>query len=475
MATTAAVIAQEAGASLSPDERAERGRAARREVPRSSHADFEPPPGRRSAVDILEDQSADRLPDLVPVRYGRMLDSPFAFYRGGAAIMAADLAPTPVSGLNVQLCGDAHVSNFGGFASPERDLVFDINDFDETARGPWEWDVKRLAASIAIAGRGIGAKAAARDEAVRTTVRAYREAMRDFATMGHLNGWYSRVDAAKVREMIDERMGGEQARSLDKTMQKARGKDSVRALSKLTCEKDGRLRIESRPPLLVPVDELIPADDLDNVVAGVRQLVEVYAESLRSDRRHLLSGYRFVDMARKVVGVGSVGTRAWVVLLQGRDADDPLFLQVKEAGPSVLEAFLGADPTPNHGQRVVQGQWLMQASSDILLGWLRAPGADGEVRDFYVRQLWDWKVSADVERLTRHGLAMYGALCGWTLARGHARSGDRIAIAAYLGSGDSFDRATTQFAEAYADRNQADYEELADAAASGRIAVERGV
>jgi uncharacterized protein (DUF2252 family) len=306
-------------------------------------------------------------------------------------------------------------------------------------------------------------------------VRSYREAMREFAAMGNLAVWYARVDAAKVRELVDERMGGKQARSLDKTVEKARGKDSVRALSKLTCVKDGRLRIESRPPLLVPVDELVPAADLERVVADVRDMIRVYAESLRSDRRHLLAGYRFVDMARKVVGVGSVGTRAWVVLLQGRDDADPLFMQVKEAGTSVLEAFLGADPTPNHGQRVVQGQWLMQASSDMLLGWLRATGVDGKDRDFYVRQLWDWKVSADVERLTPHGLGMYGALCAWTLARAHARSGDGVAIAAYLGSSDSFDRALAEFAEAYADRNEADYEELASAARSGRIAAERGV
>jgi uncharacterized protein (DUF2252 family) len=481
MTTATGATAREAGRetspwpALSPRERGDRGRAARREVPRSAHAAWHPAPDRRSPVDVLVEQSAARLPELVPVRYGRMLESPFAFFRGAAAIMAPDLAHTPVSGLHAQLCGDAHVANFGGFASPERELVFDINDFDETAHGPWEWDVKRLVASIAIAGRQIGVKGTMRGEAVRATVRTYREAMRDFAGMGNLAVWYARVDAAKLRGLVDERAGGKQARELDKTVEKARGKNSLRALSKLTCVKDGRLRIESRPPLLVPVDELVPAEELESVVAGVRQLIRVYAESVRSDRRHLLEGYRFVDMARKVVGVGSVGTRAWVVLLQGRDDADPLFMQVKEAGPSVLEGFLGPDPTPNHGQRVVQGQWLMQASSDILLGWLRATGTDDRERDFYVRQLWDWKVSADIEHLTPRGLGMYGAVCGWTLARAHARSGDRIAIAAYLGSSDRFDRALAEFSEAYADRNEADYAELAEAERSGRIVVERGL
>jgi uncharacterized protein (DUF2252 family) len=482
MTTATGATALEAGRetspwpALSPQERADRGRAARREVPRSAHAVLDLPADRRSPVDILEDESADRLAELVPVRYGRMLESPFAFYRGAAAIMAADLAPTPVSGLHAQLCGDAHIANFGAFASPDRDLVFDINDFDETAHGPWEWDVKRLSASVAIAGREIGLKRAARGEAVRSGVRAYREAIREFGAMSNLAGWYARMEVAEVRALVDEQIGARQAKQIDKAMQKARGKDSLKALSKLTCLKDGELRFQSRPPLLVPIDELLPgAADRALVEGATRQLIGTYAESLRSDRRHLLSGYRFVDMARKVVGVGSVGTRAWVVLLEGRDGHDPLVMQVKEAGASVLEPFLGADPTPNHGQRVVQGHWLMQASSDILLGWLRTPGADGVVRDFYVRQLWDWKLSADIERMVAKGLTAYAGLCGWTLARAHARSGDRIAIGAYLGAGDAFDRALAEFAEAYADRNEADYGALAEAARTGRIVVERGV
>jgi uncharacterized protein (DUF2252 family) len=475
MAAIATASARAASVPRSADDRAARGRAARREVPRSAHATFDPPPDRRSAVDMLEEQSADRLVELVPVRYGRMLESPFAFFRGAAGIMATDLAATPVSGLHAQLCGDAHVANFGGFASPERELVFDINDFDETTRGPWEWDVKRLAASIAIAGREIGVKAAARGEAVRGAVRTYREAMREFAAMGHLEGWYVRIEGAQIRAMVDERIGGKQARALGKALEKARGKDSLKALSKLTCEVDGTLRIASRPPLLVPLDELLPPAERAAFETRTRELIARYAETLRSDRRSLLDGYRFVDMAHKVVGVGSVGTRAWVVLLQGRDDGDPLFLQVKEARESVLEPFVGRDPTPNHGQRVVQGQWLMQASSDILLGWLRAPDPAGHERDFYVRQLWDWKVSADIESLAPRGLTMYGELCSWTLARAHARSGDRIAIAAYLGSSDTFDRALAQFAEAYADRNEADYGALAEAARDGTVTVERGV
>src|SRR3954453_2014627 len=461
---------------LSPQERGDRGRAARREVPRSAHAAWAPAPDRRAPVDILEEQSADRLPDLVAVRYGRMLESPFAFFRGAAGLMAPDLAHTPVSGLHAQLCGDAHIANFGGFASPERELVFDINDFDETARGPWEWDVKRLTASVAIAGREIGMKAPARGAAVRTAMRTYREAMRDFGAMGNLRSWYARMEVADVRSLIDQRFGDKQVRALDKAIEKARGKDSVKALSKLACVKDGELRIQSRPPLVVPIDELLPAAvDREAVEAATRHLVGIYAESLRSDRRHLLEGYRFVDMARKVVGVGSVGARAWVVLLQGRDGQDPLFLQVKEARESVLEPLLGRDPAPNHGQRVVQGQWLMQASSDIMLGWLRAPDPEGRERDFYVRQLWDWKASPDVDHMVPKGLTAYARLCSWTLARAHARSGDSIAIAAYLGSSDTFDRALAEFAEAYADRNEADYAELAEAERTGRIAVERGV
>jgi uncharacterized protein (DUF2252 family) len=458
-------------ATVGPQERAARGKAARRSVPRSSHAAWEPSAGRRPAVEILSDQAADRLPELVPVRHGRMLASPFAFFRGAAAIMAADLAETPHSGLDVQLCGDAHVANFGGFASPERDLVFDINDFDETARGPWEWDVKRLAASVAIAGRELALGAGSRRAAPEATVRSYREAMRQFAAMGNLDVWYAHVDAARLASLIDAR----RRKAFTRRVEAAQTKDHHRALAKLTQRVNGTLRIVGRPPLIVPIEELLPGNDGRAVEDEMRELLRLYRRSLKSDRRHLLDGYRYLHMARKVVGVGSVGTRVWVVLLAGRDGDDPLFLQVKEATRSVLEPYAGRDPAPNHGQRVVQGQWLMQATSDILLGWLRVVGLDGVRRDFYVRQLWDWKVSADFERMAPSVLPDYGSLCAWTLARAHARSGDRVAIASYLGAGDTFERAVAEFAEAYADQNERDYAALAHAAEAGRVPVERGV
>ncbi|MEA2380317.1 MAG: hypothetical protein QOH72_288 [Solirubrobacteraceae bacterium] len=456
----------------SPDARAARGRAARREVPRSTHAVWEPRADRRSPVDVLEGESADRLPDLVGVRYGRMLRSPFAFFRGTASIMAADLAGTPRSGIDAQLCGDAHLANFGGYGSPERALVFDINDFDETAAGPWEWDVKRLAASVALAARDLEMAPAARRRAVRRTVRSYRRAMRRFAGMGDLDAWYTRLDVATILATAERRMGAKRRRGLEQRLDGARARDSLRALRKLTSQEDGEPRFVSRPPLIVPVRELLPEAGREGVEDEMRRLLRAYAASLPPDRRRLVGGYRYVDMARKVVGVGSVGRRAWIVLLAGRDGADALVLQVKEARGSVLAPFVGGDPAANQGRRVVEGQQLMQAASDILLGWLRADG-DGGARDYYVRQLWDWKVSADVERLAPAGLTDYGAMCGWTLARAHARSGDRIAIAAYLGGGDVFDRALAEFAEAYADRAERDYAALEDAARAGRIAAER--
>jgi uncharacterized protein (DUF2252 family) len=457
----------------SPEERTAEGKACRRRSPRSAHAAWEPRDSKQ-AVDILLAQAAGRVPELVPVRHGRMLESPFAFYRGGAAIMAADLAGTPQSGIRAQLCGDAHLANFGGFASPERDLVFDINDFDETARGPWEWDVKRLAASVEIAGRELGLDAEACRAAVRTTVRAYREAMRRFAEMGNLEVWYARIDAAQILAAV--RASTKERKTLERRLESAQSKDHHRALSKLTENVDGEPRFVSRPPLIVPVEELIPGADGEAAQAEMLRLLRVYRRSLKSDRRHLLESYRFVHMARKVVGVGSVGTRAWVVLLAGRDGRDPLFMQVKEANESVLEPFVGRMRARNHGQRVVEGQWLMQASSDILLGWLRSRWTDdGVQRDFYVRQLWDWKVSVDFERMDPARLPDYGTLCGLTLARAHARSGDRVAIASYLGAADTFERALAEFAHAYADQNERDFAALAAAASEGRVAVERGV
>jgi len=460
---------------LSPSERAARGKAARAEVPRSSHAEFGIPAGHRDPVEILEEQATQRLPELVPVRYGRMLTSPFAFFRGAAAIMAADLAATPRSGLQVQLCGDAHLSNFGGFASPERDLVFDMNDFDETLPGPWEWDVKRLAASIEIAARESGFKPGRCRRAVTASVRAYREAMRGFAAMPNLELWYARVDAAGILADAVQQVDAEERARIDRLNAKAMTKDSVKALSKLTHPVDGESRFVSDPPLIVPISELVPGTSGEAIREQIGELLAQYRDTLRPDRRHLLEGFRYVDLARKVVGVGSVGTRAWLVLLLGRDGDDPLMLQVKEATASVLEPHLGAAVQPNHGQRVVEGQWLMQSASDILLGWMRVTGIDDQERDFYVRQLWDWKRSAEVETMGPALLAVYGQLCGWTLARAHARSGDRIAIAAYLGGGTAFDTAVATFAEAYADQNEHDYAALAAAGQSGRIAVVEGL
>ncbi len=459
----------------SVEERAARGKAARSNVLRSSHAAWEPSRARRPPEHTLLEQAADRVPELVPIRHGRMLASPFAFFRGAAALMAADLAETPRSGLTVQLCGDAHLSNFGGFASPSRELVFDINDFDETARGPWEWDVKRLATSVAIAGRELGLAPAARRGAVEAAVRSYRQAMRRFATMRNLELWYARLDVPRILSHVGDRVTAEERRAFKRRVTGARAKDHLRAMSKLAQRVDGGVRIVSRPPRIVPVEELFPATAVEDVEEQMRSLLRAYRRSLPVERRHLLEGYRYRHMARRVGGVGSVGTRTWIVLLTGRDGDDPLFLQVKEAGPSALEPYTVRDRARNHGQRVVQGQRLMQVDTDIFLGWLRATGIDGAERDFYVRQLWDWKLGAEVELMSTARLTVFGSLCGWTLARAHARTGDRVAIGAYLGSGKAFDRAIGAFAETYADQNERDHAELEEAARAGRIAAERGV
>jgi uncharacterized protein (DUF2252 family) len=456
------------------EERAAAGKASRSNVPRSSHADWEPSRERRPPEDVLLEQAAARVAELVPIRHGRMLASPFAFFRGAAALMAADLAATPRSGLPVQLCGDAHLSNFGGFASPDRELVFDINDFDETVRGPWEWDVKRLAASIAIAGRELSLGPAARRAAVEAAVRSYREAMRRFATLRNLALWYARLDVARVLSHVGDRVTPEERKAFKRRVAGARAKDHLQAMSKLAQRVDGEPRIVSRAPRIVPVEELFPAAATEDVEEQMRSLLRAYRRSLPVDRRRLLEGYRYRHMARRVGGVGSVGTRTWIVLLTGRDGDDPLFLQVKQAGPSVLEPYAGRDPARNHGQRVVQGQRLMQVDSDIFLGWLRATWTDDTPRDYYVRQLWDWKLGAEVELMSPARLTVFGTLCGWTLARAHARSGDRVAIAAYLGSGKAFDRAIAAFAEAYADQNERDHAALEEAARAGRIEAERG-
>ncbi|MGA8459683.1 MAG: DUF2252 domain-containing protein [Streptosporangiaceae bacterium] len=460
---------------LTPAERAARGKSARAEVPLESHAGFDPAPDRPDPIALLEEQGASRVPNLVPVRYGRMMASPFSYYRGAALPMAADLATTPVTGLAVQACGDAHLSNFGVFGSAERRLVFDVNDFDETTPGPWEWDVKRLAASLEVAARDNGFPGKKRRAIVADAVASYRDAMRGFADMTNLEVWYAHADLDQLRQQAGGQLKGRQRKAIDKGLVKARTRDSMQEVGKLTHLVDGKPRIIADPPLIVPADQLIP-DEIDRkrFEGLISDLVAGYRRTMETDRRYLLEQYEFCDMAHKVVGVGSVGTRCWIVLMLGRDTGDPLFLQVKEAQDSVLCRYVGSSKYSNQGQRVVAGQRLMQASSDIFLGWQRvAIGAENNGhRDFYVRQLRDWKFSLDYEAMVPRGMRLYGQLCGWTLARAHARSGDRIAIAAYLGASDTFDQAITKFAGAYADQNEKDHEALLAAVASGRIVAE---
>ena len=456
-------------------ERAARGKAARADVPRSSHAEWQPAPGRRDPVAVLEDQARTRVPELVPIRYGRMLVTPFTFYRGAAALMAADLAASPRTGLHVQLCGDAHLSNFGAFAAPDRRLVFSLNDFDESLPGPFEWDVKRLLASFAVAGRDRGFRAKQRASVNRAVARAYREAMREFAQMGALDLWYTRVHVEDLAKQWSAQATAKQRKRFERNVAKARAKDSMRASDRLTHLVDGRPRIISDPPLIVPIEDLVTSDQLPVLDNAIRDVIRSYRRTLTGDRRHLLERFRYMHAARKVVGVGSVGTRAWIVLMLGNDDGDPLFLQIKEAQPSVLEPYLGKSDFTNQGQRVVEGQRLMQAASDIMLGWFRTTGIDGVRRDFYIRQLWDGKGSAIVEAMEPNAMAAYGRACGWTLARAHARSGDAVAIASYLGSGDTFDRAMASFAETYADQNEADCAALRHAADAGELTVQSGL
>jgi uncharacterized protein (DUF2252 family) len=459
---------------LSPDERQALGRNARTTVPRSSHAGFAPSAARPDPIALLERQARTRVPNLVPIRYGRMLVSPFTFFRGAALIMASDLADTPRSGFDVQLCGDAHLSNFGMFASAERRLVFDINDFDETLPGPWEWDLKRLVTSLSVAGRENGYSPADRRTVALAAAREYRETMARLAGMSNLEVWYAQMEVDRTMELLDEHLAPRLLRRAARDVDRARMQDSFRALAKLTRVVDGEPRIAADPPLIVPIEDLV-SDQGEQAEELMRSALRNYRRSLPTDRRHLLEQYRLVHVATKVVGVGSVGMRAVIGLFLGRDAGDPLFMQVKEAAPSVLEEYVRPSEYANAGHRVVAGQRLMQASGDILLGWFRATESGGTSRDFYVRQLKDWKGSVTIDALQPQGLTFYGRACAWALARAHARSGDRIAIAAYLGTGTTFDRAVADFAEAYADQNERDHRALVDAVASGRITAQTGV
>jgi uncharacterized protein (DUF2252 family) len=465
---------------LTVEERAARGRSAREAAPRSSHGGWSAAANRPDPIAFLEAQAETRVPSLVPIRHGRMLVSPFAFFRGGALIMASDLAATPVSGVHVQLCGDAHLANFGVFGSPERKLLFDINDFDETLPGPWEWDVKRLAASFEIFGRERGFDADDRAEIVETCVGEYRLVMRRAAGMGTLDAWYQHIDADGVIDLIqtelsEERLGKLAARQAERDIARARTRDHARLLAKRADEQDGELRIVADPPLIVPLRDLTPdAMSREELRSHMRSLIALYRRSFKVVH-HPFEEYEWVDTAHKVVGVGSVGTRAWIHLFVGRDADDPLFLQSKEAQPSVLEPFVARSALSNYGRRVVAGQRVMQAASDIFLGWLRSTELDGVSRDYYVRQLHDWKGGIDLEGMLAPAATLYARLCGATLARAHARWGDRVAIASYLGKNRAFDRAIAGFAAAYADQNERDYAAFAQAVESGRLEAQTGV
>ena len=453
---------------LSRADRVARGKDARAVAPLESHAEFSPRAGR-DPVGLLLGQAASRVPELVPIRHGRMLVSPFTFYRGAALPMAADLAGTPASGLRVQLCGDAHLSNFGAFASPERRLVFDVNDFDETLPGPFEWDVKRLAASLAVAGRDSGFPAKARRKIALAAGEGYRTAMRGFAEQAFLDVWYAHLDIEPVIAEFRSQVKAKRFKEAEKMLAKAHTSDSTKALGKLTTVVDGQRRIISDPPMIVPVEEVFADQQVDAIYKLIGTVLGKYRRTLQSDRRHLLEQFTLVQVARKVVGVGSVGTRAWVVLMDACDGVEPLFLQAKEAQPSVLAEYAGRSQYNNQGERVVAGQHLQQAQSDIFLGWTRvANPLDGIDRDFYVRQLKDWKFSVPIELMLPQGMEMYARLCGWTLARAHARSGDRVALAAYLGGSAKFDQAIADFAETYADQNELDYAALQAAVKDGK-------
>ncbi|WP_246117477.1 DUF2252 domain-containing protein [Cellulomonas composti] len=446
------------------------GRAARQDYPRTAIAVLAPRADGVDATTSVLAQASGRLPELIPLRHHRMSESAFAFYRGTAGVMAADLADGSHSGLVVQLCGDAHLSNFGLFGSPERRLLFDLNDFDETLPGPFEWDVKRLVASVELAGRSIGATRDERRRACLGTGREYRMTMQHFARARAIDVWYARLDAKGAEQAAAAALGHSAARNVRDVAAKARRRDHLQAVDRLTeVRADGRRRFRSDPPLVVPIDEQVFGVDAERFEAGLAGLVDLWRDSLPPDRRRLATEYEVVDLARKVVGVGSVGTRAWIILLQGANPGDLVVLQAKEAQASVLEPYLGASEYEHHGRRVVEGQRLMQAASDVLLGWQTTQGIDGILRDFYVRQLRDWKGSVEVEQLRPAGLGAYARLCAWTLARAHARSGDRLAIAAYLGTSSRADEAFAQFATDYADRVEVDHAHFVDAIARGEV------
>jgi uncharacterized protein (DUF2252 family) len=466
-------------ARLTAEARVARGRAARSEAPRSAHSRWAPAPGRPDPIGLLEEQAQSRIPELVPIRHGRMLISPFTFYRGAALIMAVDLATTPESGVTVQLCGDAHLSNFGLFGTPERRMLFDITDFDETLPGPWEWDVKRLAASIEILGRDRGFAASDRRAIVMAGVREYRDRMRHAARMGTLGAWYDQLDAGMLELVREEErlkpLSKKEVRTAGRRVAEARTRDSTRVFAKRVGEVDGELRIVADPPLIVPIEDLVvPGSEWQDPTPLIKKLLSTYRRTL-GRQGHPLEEFRYVHAARKVVGIGSVGTRCYLLLLMGRDQNDPLFLQVKETQASVLERVAGRNTYPHHGERVVVGQRLMQGATDIFLGWQRIRGLDGISRDYYVRQFHDWKGGATVENLQVPGATFYARICAATLARAHARWGDRIAIASYLGKGDSFDRAIADFSAIYADQNERDYEAFVAAVKSGRLVAQTGV
>jgi uncharacterized protein (DUF2252 family) len=459
---------------FSSQDRARQGKKARLDVPLARHAEWDPPVDRTDPIELLEHQAETRIEELVPIRYGRMLVSPFSYYRGAALPMTEDLATTPTSGFDAQLCGDAHMSNFGVFGSPERHLFFDVNDFDETAPGPWEWDVKRLAASLEIAARENEVSKKTRTRIVQGAVRSYRETMRELAMVPMMSVWYAHLDVEEILPRFSALLNRKRTPSVWNAITKARAHDSHQAFDKLCHVTGGETRIIHDPPLIVPVEEFVTGMDPDAAAEALARIVRAYRRTLQPDRRHLLEQYELAHLARKVVGVGSVGTDAWIALFLAREDGSPLFLQIKEAQPSVLERFTIKTKFSNHGQRVVVGQRLVQAASDIFLGWERFSWGGAE-RDYYFRQLRDWKGSVEVNGMTPAGMDVWGRMCGWTLARAHARSGDRIAIAAYLGKSETFDAAVTEFSSAYADTTERDYAALKRAVAEGRIRADVGI